>query len=208
MSADLLVIAKEPVPGRSKTRLTPPLSPEEAASVAESALADTLQAVAATPARRRILVLEGNTGPWLPDGFEVFPQEDGGLDNRLAGAFSQSEGPALLVGMDTPQITPDLLQSAVKVLAAPSTDAVLGLAEDGGWWAIGLVAPNPEVFLGVPMSTKETGQAQAARLDYLGLSWARLPVLRDVDTIDDAQAVASNSPHLSFTETLDGIGAR
>ncbi|NEA82606.1 glycosyltransferase, partial [Actinospica acidiphila] len=75
----LLVIAKEPRPGRVKTRLTPPFTPEEAAALAEAALADTLDAVARTPARRRVLVLDGSPGPWLPAGVEVVPQCAGGL---------------------------------------------------------------------------------------------------------------------------------
>ncbi|MFC9290815.1 glycosyltransferase, partial [Streptomyces sp. NPDC057052] len=64
----LLVIAKEPLPGRVKTRLTPPFAPWEAAALAEAALADTLAAVAAAPAVRRRLVLDGAPGPWLPPG--------------------------------------------------------------------------------------------------------------------------------------------
>lgn len=62
----LLVIAKEPRPGRVKTRLTPPFSPRQAAALAEAALVDTLLAVAAAPVRRRVLVLDGTPGPWLP----------------------------------------------------------------------------------------------------------------------------------------------
>lgn len=84
----LLVIAKEPRPGRVKTRLTPPFTPEEAAGLAEASLADTLHAVAATPATRRVLVLDGAPGPWLPPGFDVVAQCAGGLDERLAEAFA------------------------------------------------------------------------------------------------------------------------
>ncbi|CAM5579726.1 hypothetical protein SVIOM342S_07620 [Streptomyces violaceorubidus] len=89
----LLVIAKQPRPGRVKTRLTPPFTPAEAAALAEAALADTLGAVAATPARRRVLVLDGDPGPWLPPGFDVVPQGAGGLDARLADAFAGCAGP-------------------------------------------------------------------------------------------------------------------
>src|SRR5262249_31919364 len=83
----LLVIAKEPRPGQVKTRLTPPFTPREAASLAEASLADTLETVARTPARRRVLVLQGEPGPWLPPGFDVVRQCPGGLDERLAAAF-------------------------------------------------------------------------------------------------------------------------
>lgn len=67
----LLVIAKQPLPGRVKTRLVPPCTAQQAATLAEAALADTLHAVLAAPARRRVLVLEGEPGPWLPPGFDI-----------------------------------------------------------------------------------------------------------------------------------------
>ncbi len=102
----LLVIAKAPVAGRSKTRLSPPCSPEEAAWLAEAALACTLQAVALTPASRRVLVLDGEPGAWMPDGFQVLPQRGAGLDERLAAAFEDAGAPSLLIGMDTPSSRP------------------------------------------------------------------------------------------------------
>lgn len=139
----VLVIAKEPVPGRVKTRLTPPYTPDEAAQLAEAALYDTLRAVSAMPARRRVVVLDGRPGSWLPAGFEVRPQCAGGLDERLAAAFADSTGPTLLIGMDTPQVTPQLLAPALESGAWDGCDAWFGAAEDGGFWALGLAAPAP-----------------------------------------------------------------
>ncbi|MEV5973982.1 DUF2064 domain-containing protein [Streptomyces sp. NPDC051921] len=187
----LLVIAKQPRPGRVKTRLTPPFTPDEAAALAEAALADTLDAVAATPADRHLLVLQGDRGPWLPPGFEVLPQCAGGLDERLAAAFAACAGPALLIGMDTPQVTPALLAPA---LAFDRCDAWFGPAADGGFWALGLAAPDPALVLGIPMSVPETGAVQYARLRAAGLRTALLPCLRDVDTAADAAAVAARLP--------------
>ncbi|MGR4880465.1 DUF2064 domain-containing protein [Streptomyces sp. LARHCF249] len=186
----LLVIAKEPVPGRVKTRLTPPFTPDEAARLAEAALADTLEAVAAAPAERRVLVLDGRPGPWLPPGFEVVPQCAGGLDERLAAAFAACAGPTLLIGMDTPQVTPDLLAPALGPNAWQEHGAWFGPAIDGGFWALGLAAPDPALLRGVPMSAPETGAVQLARLDAAGLRVGRLPLLRDVDTAEDARLVA------------------
>ncbi|MFJ6081358.1 DUF2064 domain-containing protein [Streptomyces sp. NPDC092369] len=200
----LLVIAKEPRPGRVKTRLTPPFTPEEAASLAEAALADTLDTVARTPADRRVLVLDGAPGPWLPPGFEVVPQCEGGLDVRLAAAFAGCTGPALLVGMDTPQITPDLL-----TVDFADCDAYFGPAEDGGFWSLGLAAPDPALLLGVPMSTPHTGAAQRARL--AGLRVRELPCLRDVDTAYDAEVVAGAAAGSRFAARwteLSGAGVR
>jgi uncharacterized protein len=189
----LLVIAKQPVPGRVKTRLVPPCTHEQAASLAEAALADTLHAVLRVPARRRVLVLEGRPGPWLPAGFDVVAQCGGLLDERLAGAFAAVRGPALLIGMDTPQVTPDLL--TVDWQAA---DAVFGPATDGGFWALGLRVPDPALLRGVPMSTTSTGAIQRARLVAAGLRVADLPSLRDVDTAADAVAVARQAPQSRF----------
>lgn len=198
----LLVIAKEPVPGRSKTRLSPPCTPEQAAALADAALRDTLIAVAAVDAPRRVLVLEGRPGPWLPEGFEVVPQRAGGLDERLAGAFEATGGPAFLVGMDTPQLTPEDITAGVRALERPGVEAVVGGADDGGYWAIGLKAPDPRVFRGVPMSEDDTGSAQRERLRRLGLTWTELRMLRDVDTIADAEAVAAEAPGSAFARTL------
>jgi glycosyltransferase A (GT-A) superfamily protein (DUF2064 family) len=121
------------------------------------------------------------------------PQARGPLDERLACAFAAVPGPALLVGMDTPQVTPDLL--AVDWHAA---DAVFGPAADGGFWALGLRAPEPSLLRGVPMSTARTGAIQRARLLAAGLRVVDLPQLRDVDTAADAVAVADEAPHSRF----------
>ncbi|AVV45134.1 glycosyltransferase [Streptomyces sp. P3] len=198
----LLVIAKEPRAGRVKTRLTPPFTPREAATLAEAALVDTLRTVAATPARRRVLVLDGAPGPWLPPGFDVVPQCAGGLDERLAAAFAGCDGPALLIGMDTPQVTPALL-----TVAFAGCDAYFGPAEDGGFWALGLARPDPELLRGVPMSTPTTGAVQRERLTVAGLRVRELPRLRDVDTADDAEAVAAAVPGSRFAVELERLGA-
>lgn len=198
MRAQLLVLAKEPLPGRVKTRLTPALTPESAALLARAALLDTLDAVAAVPVLRSTVVLDGSPDGWLPAGHAVLPQRPGGLGARLAGAFADAATalpvPLLLLGMDTPQVTPGLLRSALAALLRPGTDAVLGHAEDGGWWALGLRRPVPGLFDGVPMSTATTGAAQRARLDALGLAVADLPTLRDVDTVHDLHPVAALQP--------------
>ena len=206
MSA-LVVIAKAPRAGHSKTRLCPPCTPREAASLARAALLDTLEATRATVAARHVLVLDGEPGDWLADGFDVIPQRGRGLDERLAHAFEDVGAPALLIGMDTPQVTPGDLREALARLAEPATDAVLGPAPDGGYWAIGLRKPDPRAFVGVPMSTGRTCRAQRARLASLGLRVRDLPALRDVDRIDDARAVAALAPSGRFARALALTGA-
>jgi len=197
----LAIIAKAPVAGCSKTRLSPPCTPEQAAALATAALADTLQAVAATPVARRIVVLDGAPGPWLPAGeFEVIAQRGGDLAQRLAAAFADIAEPALVVGMDTPQLTPRLLTHALDALAR--SDAVLGPAPDGGYWAIGLRRSDDAVFAGVPMSDPATCAVQRARLRARGLMTRELAPLRDVDDIADAYAVAALAPRTRFAREL------
>jgi hypothetical protein len=194
----LLVIAKAPVPGRVKTRLCPPCTPEEAAELAAAALADTLAAGTATPApvAVRTLVRSGWIRP--PAGWRTAGQRGASFAERLAHAYQDTEQPgvaSLLIGMDTPQLTPAKLRDASARLATPGVDAVLGPAEDGGWWALGLRQPrHGAVLAGVPMSTPGTGRDTLAALRSRGLRVALLPALRDVDTAEDATAVAGQCP--------------
>ena len=207
LAAQVIVIAKEPLPGRVKTRLTPPFSPREAALLAEAALADTLAAVAATPVTGRMLALAGSPGPWLPRGFDVVPQCGGGLDERLARAFDDayaSRGvPMVLIGMDTPQVTPSLLADAVRPLVMGMADAVFGPAEDGGFWLLGLRRPDASLLRGVPMSTADTGRRQLERLTAAGLRVHMMPALTDVDTFREAELVAAATRGSRFASTFE-----
>lgn len=201
MSADvLIVIAKAPVAGRSKTRLCPPCTPEQAADLARAALQDTLAAVLATRARRRVLVLDGELGTWLPDGLEVIPQRGDGLDERLAAAFEDVGEAAFLVGMDTPQLTASHLATGLEALG--TAESAYAPADDGGYWGIGLRTPDARIFAGVPMSADDTGARQRERLVALGLGVVDLPGLLDVDTIADARAVARLAPQSRFARAL------
>jgi glycosyltransferase A (GT-A) superfamily protein (DUF2064 family)/SAM-dependent methyltransferase len=195
-TATVLVLAKAPRPGRVKTRLQTRYSPDQAAALARAALLDTLDVVQRHDVSRRVLVLEGEPGPWAPLGFEVTGQSTGDLSERIAVALESvlpGDGPALLVGMDTPHLTAELLD-----VDWCGVDAVLGLCEDGGFWALGLREPHAHAVRGVPMSQSDTGAQQLARLEGLGLRVRLLPTLRDVDTPADADAVAQMVPHSRF----------
>ena len=202
----VLVMAKSPVPGRVKTRLCPPYTYPEAAALAEVALADTLEAVAACGAGRRILALDGAPGPWLPPGFEVVAQCQGSLNRRLAHAWAIAGGPGVQIGMDTPQVTAADLDHALGTLDGSA--AALGHAADGGWWAIGLRRPDPAVFRGLPMSTARTGRAQEARLRALGLDVALLPTLVDLDTVDALRDVVAAGPGTRTARMAALLGER
>lgn len=207
----LLIMAKSPVPGQVKTRLCPPLTAEEAADVAAASLLDTLEVALSTPGAAPVVALAGvveraDVRDALAECV-VIPQRGGTFADRLVHAHadvSRFGMPVLQIGMDTPQLTPALLASCAEF-----EEAALGLALDGGWWALGLRNPlHAEVLRDVPMSQADTG---ARTLDALhGLHRLRvrtLPVLSDVDTMADARTVAAQVPHGRFAATLTEIAA-
>ena len=198
----LLLIAKQPLAGRVKTRLTPPLEPAQAAMLAGAALWDTLDVVAQTPAARRILVFDGCADEWRPPGFEVIAQRGDDFGARLQSAFDDVDGPALLVGMDTPQLTPRLLHEAALAVANSRVDAVVGPTFDGGYWCVGFRDPVAGAFTGVPMSRHDTYIRQRERFAQLRLRVNERPRLRDVDTIADAQGVAALASNTRFAHAL------
>ena len=191
----VIVLAKEPLPGLVKTRLQSAFTRTEAAALAAASLADTQAAVRGSRARRRVLAWQGNPSQWAA-GFEVTLQPAGSLNDRLAAAFAAADDgadrPCLLIGMDTPQVTPELLDTRWD-----GADAVLGLSDDGGFWAIGFRGSAPAgAFTGIPMSVDRTGAFQLARLTELGLSVRLLPPLRDIDHPADLDAVCYQNPQL------------
>jgi glycosyltransferase A (GT-A) superfamily protein (DUF2064 family) len=207
--AAVIVMAKAPVAGRVKTRLCPPCTASEAAMVAAAALTDTLVAVAASAAGRKVLALDGPPGPWLPPGFEVIPQRGVTFNDRLTHAWSDTGGPGLQIGMDTPQVTTAELDGLLAALdGAPGRPAVLGHALDGGWWVIGWRRADPRaVFADVPMSAATTGQAQEIRLLRLGFDIVGAEAKRDIDTVDDLVAVAGHHPGLRTTAAASALAS-
>jgi glycosyltransferase A (GT-A) superfamily protein (DUF2064 family) len=131
------------------------------------------------------------------------PQVAGGLDERLAAAFDLCAGrPALLIGMDTPQVSAELLAEA---LAATVSGAAFGPSYDGGWWALGLAHSDGALLRGIETSTARTGALQRARLADAGLAVTDLPTLVDVDDAADAARVAAEYPGGAFAATLRSL---
>jgi len=190
----LTIIAKEPRAGFVKTRLCPPCTPRQAADIAGAALLDTLDAVDALVLRvtgvDRVLLFDGDPTAWTRPGYRVVSQRGSGLASRLSNAFDDL-GPGLIVGMETPGAVPVL---ADGISALRNGHDVVGLAVDGGYWAIGLHCVDPVVFDDIPMSTSSTGLAQLARLHRLQRQVRMLPMSHDLDTIDDLRIAASHAP--------------
>jgi len=188
-----LVVAKAPVAGQAKTRLAASSGP-----VVLALSGDLTQA-----ARSRELRAAAQE-------CRVIPQRGEGLARRLAAAHAdcagRGGGPVLQIGMDTPQVDADLLQRCAARLA--DADAVLGPAADGGWWLLAVRrAETAQALHGVPMSTPRTGELTRSALSAR-VSVCDAAVLRDVDTLSDAWAVAQEAPHTRFATALAGLDAR
>lgn len=207
MNLTIAVIAKECIPGKAKTRLTPPLTPAQAAALAQVSLSQTLETVRFFPAARRLLVFDGTPHHREAAGFEVVAQSAGRLDERLASICSLVTGPLLILGMDTPQLSSALLTGLVADWSArtPSQDAWIGLASDGGFWALGLHRPDGGLVRGVEMSTPRTGAHQLARLAGAGLAVGLLPLLTDVDYFADALDAARDCHGTPFAREVDRL---
>ncbi|MBI2704869.1 MAG: TIGR04282 family arsenosugar biosynthesis glycosyltransferase [Actinobacteria bacterium] len=215
-AVQLAVIAKQPVPGKVKTRLCPPCTTSDAASIAAASLADVMAAVAAAPASRRLLLFDGeadamDAGGIRVAGFEVVQQCGNGLAHRLANGFddmlTDGAGPLIILSADTPQVTADHLAHAAERLVSGVDAAVLGPCRDGGYWAIGLHRPDREVFERVPMSTPRTGHEQRLRLRGRGYAVHDLVELQDIDTFDDARHVAALAPATRAAAAIRAVEA-
>lgn len=199
----LLVVAKAPVVGLAKTRLAPAFGADGAAELAAAALLDTLVAVRRAEVGARIVALTGDLSEArradeiirLLEDFTVIPQRGEGFAERLSMAHAEAGSlagtPVLQIGMDTPQVSPEVLSDAASSLADEGVDAVFGPAVDGGWWALGLSDPRTASALeGVAMSRPDTGRRTLDALADRGLVAVHLPELADVDSAEDVWSVA------------------
>jgi uncharacterized protein len=211
----VLVLAKAPVPGRVKTRLGATVGMAVAADLAAAALLDTLAAATAAVGQGRcLLALEGDLRAGVRAdelaaalaGWRCYPQHGDGLGARIAAAHADAgAGPVVQIGMDTPQAgAADLDGVAAGLADAP---AVLAPAADGGWWALALRDPaRAAAIADVPMSTATTHDDTRRALEAAGTAVGGAPVLADVDTAEEAAAVALAWPELRFSRLWRSLG--
>ncbi len=198
----LVIFAKAPVPGQVKTRLCPPLTPDEAATLHGSFVLDTLERTKAAMGKFRLTIdrflacapssahvffkiMEARHGVNLLD------QEGKDLGARMERAFADLLGRGyrrvVLVGTDVPSLPLPQYRQAFELLA--DHDVVLGPAEDGGYHLIGMTKPRPALFRNMPWSTDQVLALTRRRVEDEGASVALLPTWRDVDTVDDLRAL-------------------
>lgn len=192
MTATIGVMARPPVPGRCKTRLSPPLSAEEAAALYSAMLQDSLQAYSRViPARHVIMAAPEDDGlarlqRLAPSGWEVVPQRGDGLGPRLAHAFAtlgEGGGAVALMDSDSPTVPVTPIGAALAAIDGRD-DALVGPCDDGGYYLIGLGRVTPRslgILTGIPWSTSQVMDQTRARCAALGLDLAELATWYDVD---------------------------
>lgn len=197
----IAVMAKAPQPGRSKTRLVPPLSADEAAALAASFQRDITENLALAartvpidayaayaPAGAEVLFdacLAPNTRLLLADGSGNAPNDVHGFGRCLWQAahslHAMGYGAFALLNSDSPTLPTSLLCRAADLLLAPGERVVLGPADDGGYYLIGLKQAHAHLFADIAWSTDVVARLTRARVRELGLDLVELPQWYDVD---------------------------
>lgn len=190
----LAAMAKVPVAGEVKTRLCPPLRPEQAAELARCFLEDRVAQLGGLPASDRLVAFTppervAELRALLPPDVRLLPQRGADLGERMSRLLSDllAEGyaGAIAVGTDTPTLPTAYLVEASEALRSGVADVVLGPSEDGGYYLIGLGAPAPELFVDMSWSTATVYAETLARAGATGRRTSILPSWFDVDRVPD-----------------------
>jgi uncharacterized protein len=204
MDKALLIFAKQPLPGKVKTRLSPPLSLQAATDIYHCMLSDTLAKTVDLPGVERFLFFEPSSGAAeffrnLFPGIRTFPQMGDGLGERLKKAFetvfSLGFESVAAIGTDSPDLPLSHLQEPFRLLEEEGADVVFGPAADGGYYLVAFRSFCPGLFRDIPWSTNRVLEKSMEAAASLGLKVACLPVWHDMDTVEDLKRfLASGNP--------------
>jgi len=196
----LAVMAREPVAGRVKTRLTPELTPRDAALLYQAFLRDTLGKVGSLPGVRPVVAYTPDTAEEYfrriaPRHALLLSQQEGDLGERLEHVSSElfhlGFSRVVIVGSDSPDLPRDYLELAFLRLV--SHDLVLGPCDDGGYYLIGLSCrPEHVLFTGIPWSSSMVFETTLRKAKSMEMSVAILPGWHDIDTLKDLQTLLAS----------------
>jgi rSAM/selenodomain-associated transferase 1 len=190
----LILFAKEPIPGKVKTRLVPPLTPEGAAELYGSMLRDTIARIGLLKGIDRYLFYDGENGALdffteAAPGMTCLPQKGADLGKRMAETlrhvFGKGHGAAVIIGSDSPDLPTEFISNAFTLLAAGDCDAVFGPTEDGGYYLVGMTRLHQELFIDIPWSSDRVMDETLDRAARAGIRTSLLPAWHDVDSESD-----------------------
>jgi rSAM/selenodomain-associated transferase 1 len=196
-SSLLIIFVKSPTPGTVKTRLAMSIGHAAAATAYRSLVEELLSRLAGvasvqlhySPPHKQTQIV-----PWLRHGWDCYPQSAGDLGERLRVAFEKSHAAGfqktIVIGSDCPYVQPADIQAAEQELDIH--DLVLGPAQDGGYWLIGLREPQARLFQDIAWSTDQVRSQTLERADQIGLKWSQLRVLSDIDSLEDWERYQSS----------------
>lgn len=190
----VVVVAKEPVPGKVKTRLTPEISPVEAADLYRCFILDRIKGIGSLSGVDRAVAYTpedaaGAFGALPLDGFTLFPQRGADLGERLNQIFldqlSNGYEAVAIVDSDSPDLPNRLVRESLRLLLSKQAEVVFGPCHDGGYYLAGMRKPHPELFRGIPWSTGSVLATSLRKARALGCEFKLLPYWNDLDTFDD-----------------------
>jgi rSAM/selenodomain-associated transferase 1 len=198
----LVIIAKRPAAGQTKTRLTPPLTPEAAAGLYERLLADTLDVARRMPGvDRGILYLPQGSEPYfaaLAPDFGLTLQQGASLgerlDNALTALLDRGHQRVVIMNSDSPSLPAERLSAAFDALSG-GAEVVFGPSDDGGYYLVGATRPVPLLLREVKMSTPTVLADTLTLAAWEGLRVALLPSWYDVDELADLRRLAQELAH-------------
>lgn len=180
----IIILTKEPVPGRVKTRLAPALCPGGPELIHRVLVAETLSRALATGLPVDVCLAGDRHSPFAERlraaGAAVLPQASGDLGARLTAALA-GPGRRLVLGTDCPLFEPEWLRAAIRDPAP----VVIGPSDDGGYWMLAIDAPCPGLFRDVAWSTAGVAATTMTRARELGLAVSRAPTCYDIDEPSD-----------------------
>ena len=195
----LIIFTRYPEVGKTKTRLIPALGEEGAAKLQKKLTEDTIQKLSEVPVQFRVYFSGGNEElmkQWLGNHYCYYPQSEGNLGDKLIAAltetFSEEVEKVVIIGIDCPDLDASLINQAFSELS--DQDLVLGKAEDGGYYLIGLRDCIPELFQGITWGTDQVLRETVAIAEKLELKISYLPLLNDIDTPEDLEQLNFKFP--------------
>ncbi|NBD34238.1 MAG: DUF2064 domain-containing protein [Cyanobacteria bacterium] len=190
----LIIFTRYPQAGKTKTRLIPALGEEGAAQLQKKLTEYTLKEADQLTVNIRVYFSDGNENlmaNWLGNSYQYYRQSNGDLGDRLIAAleesFTEEIEKIVIIGIDCPDLNADLIQQAFQALS--TQDLVLGKAEDGGYYLIGLRGFYPELFQDIDWGTHLVLEQTVASAEAIGLTMSYLPMLNDIDTPEDLERV-------------------